>query len=102
MSWLDLGTIISVNFSYLLFQSLMLERGTTTYNTQSLNQSSSVPQSLTRSVTKYSLSNTKCSFFTKSATFLVTKLPVCFFSMLCRLDLRLLYAFALVFRSDSI
>ena len=44
---------MSVSFSYFKFQSLMLDKGTTT-----------------SIVTKYSLSNTKCSFFTKSATFL--------------------------------
>ena len=64
---------MSVNFSYLLFQSLMFDKGTTTSR-----------------VTKYSESRTKCSFLTRSATFLETKLPTCFFSMLCRLDLRLL------------
>ena len=64
---------MSVNFSYLLFQSLMLDKGTTT-----------------NKVTRYSESRTKCSFLTKSATFLVTRLPTCFFSMLWRLDLRLL------------
>ena len=53
MSWLERGTIMSVSFSYFKFQSLMLDKGTTT-----------------SIVTKYSLSNTKCSFFTKSATFL--------------------------------
>ena len=79
---------------------------------------------MTSRVTKYSESRTKCSFFTKSPRFLVSKLPLrnvrnmrlaagrhiaritntytCFFSKLCKLPFRLLYAADLDLRSVSI
>lgn len=56
----------------------------------------------TSNVVKYSESRMKCSFFTRSAKFRVSKLPVCFFSIFCRLLFKLLYAVDLVFKSVSI
>ncbi len=72
-SCVDLGTTMSVSDSYLECQSLIMFNGTTTSR-----------------VVKYSEFRTKCSALTRSPRFRVIRLPVCLFSMLCKLVLRAL------------
>ena len=80
-NWDERGTTMAVSFSYLSHQSWMVALNKKIYiesdkydfykqyNTTYLG-------TITKSVTKYSESKTKCSFLTSSPRFLVTKLPL--------------------------
>ena len=76
-SWDERGTTIAVSSSYLSHQSWIValhKKGSV--QTQVPNKIESYLGTMTNNVTRYSESNTKCSFFTNSPRFRVTKLPL--------------------------